>query len=101
MRTNSSLPLHANECNVRLRQMRIKTVTALGELVRDQRKQHGWSQSELAEKAEVSRLWIGQFEKGKETVEVGKVLQTLRALGLSLEVDQPRSGVLIGGLLRA
>ena len=39
------------------RGMRIKTVETLGELVRDQRKQRGWSQTALAEKAGVSRLW--------------------------------------------
>jgi y4mF family transcriptional regulator len=65
--------------------MRIKTVGTLGELVRDQRKQRGWSQTQLAEKAEVSRLWIGHLEKGKETVEFGLVLKTLRALELNLE----------------
>ncbi len=65
--------------------MRIKTVETLGELVRDQRKQRGWSQSRLAEKVGVSRLWVGQFEKGKETVEMGLVLKTLRALDLSLD----------------
>lgn len=64
--------------------MRIKTVEMLGELVRDQRKQRGWSQSKLAEKVGVSRLWVGQFENGKETVELGLVLKTLRALDLSL-----------------
>jgi transcriptional regulator with XRE-family HTH domain len=42
--------------------MRIKTVGTLGELVRGQRKQRGWSQSQLAEKVGVSRLWVGQFE---------------------------------------
>ena len=65
--------------------MRIKTVETLGELVRDQRKQRGWSQGELAEKIGVSRLWVGQFENGKETVELGLVLKALRALDLSLE----------------
>lgn len=66
--------------------MRIKTVETLGELVRDQRKQRGWSQSRLAEKVGVSRLWVGQFENGKETVELGLVLKTLRALDLTLDV---------------
>lgn len=65
--------------------MRIKTVETLGELVRDQRKQRGWSQSRLAENVGVSRLWVGQFENGKETVELGLVLKTLRALDLSLD----------------
>ena len=80
--------------------MRIKTVSAFGELVRDQRKQRGWSQSELAEKAGVSRLWIGQFEKGKETVELGKVLKTLRALDVSLDAGLLRVSPFPEGVLK-
>ena len=65
--------------------MRIKTVEMLGELVRDQRKRRGWSQTRLAEKAGVSRLWIGHLERGKGSVELGLVLKTLRVLDLNLE----------------
>lgn len=67
--------------------MRIKTAGNLGSLVRNQRKQGGWSQQELAEKIGASRLWVSQFENGKETVEFGLVLKTLSALKLSLEVS--------------
>jgi len=71
--------------------VRIKTIKSLGELVRDQRKQKGWSQSKLAQQAGVSRLWVGHLEGGKESVEVGLVLKTLRVLGLSLEASIQRS----------
>ena len=77
--------------------MRIRTVTILGELVRDQRKQRGWSQSQLAEKGGVSRLWVGHLEKGKETVELGLVLQTLRALEINLEAFLNKSDPFVGG----
>ncbi len=77
--------------------MRIKTVGTLGELVRDQRKQRGWSQSQLAEKVGVSRLWVGQFENGKESVELGLVLKALRALDLSLEASLIRKSSFTGG----
>lgn len=76
--------------------MRIKTVGTLGELVRDQRKQRGWSQTQLAEKVGVSRLWVGQFENGKESVELGLVLKTLRALDISLEAGLLRKNPLVG-----
>ncbi len=78
--------------------MRIKTVGTLGELVRDQRKQRGWSQTQLAEKVNVSRLWVGQFENGKETVELGLVLKALRALDLKLEVGLLSNSPLAGEL---
>ena len=69
--------------------MRIKSVGNLGDLVRDQRKQRGWSQTRLAEKVGVSRLWISQLENGKESVEFGLVLKTLRALDLLLDASKP------------
>lgn len=68
--------------------MRIKTAENLGQLVQDQRKQRGWSQTHLAEKVGVSRLWVSQFENGKESVELGLVLKTIRALDLLLDVTK-------------
>ena len=65
--------------------MRIKTVEMLGELVRDQRKRRGWSQTRLAEQAGLSRLWIGHLERGKGSVELGLVLKAMRVLDLNLE----------------
>lgn len=79
--------------------MRIKTVETIGELVRDQRKQRGWSQSQLAEKVGVSRLWISQFENGKETVEMGLVLKTLWSLDLQLDASKVTTNPFPVGLL--
>lgn len=79
--------------------MRIKSVENLGQLVSDQRKQRGWSQTQLAEKVGVSRLWISQLENGKESVEFGLVLKTLRALDLALEVSKQTANPFPGGLL--
>lgn len=79
--------------------MRIKSVENLGQLVCDQRKQRGWSQTRLAEKVGVSRLWISQLENGKESVEFGLVLKTLRALDLLLDVSKLTKNPFPGGLL--
>lgn len=68
--------------------------------MRDQRKQRGWWQSQLAEKVGVSRLWVGQFENGKESVELGLVLKTLRTLDLSLEAGRLKSNPFEGGPLK-
>lgn len=92
-RTNAITNLNAKVCNISFAierfhasflSMRIKTPEMLGELVRDQRKMRGWSQTSLAEKVGVSRLWISQFENGKASVELGLVLKTLRELNLGL-----------------
>jgi putative transcriptional regulator len=80
--------------------MRIKAATTLGELVRDQRKQRGWSQGQLAEKVGVSRLWVSQFENGKETVELGLVLKTLREMNLGLDAGPLKSNPFAEGPLK-
>jgi HTH-type transcriptional regulator/antitoxin HipB len=79
--------------------MRIKTADTLGELVRDQRKHRGWSQTQLAEKVGVSRLWISQLENGKESVEFGLVLKTIRALDLQLDAFKQTKNPFPGGIL--
>jgi putative transcriptional regulator len=79
--------------------MRIKTADTLSQLVQDQRKQRGWSQSQLAEKVGVSRLWVSQFENGKESVEFGLVLKTLRALALTLDASLQKENPFEGGPL--
>ncbi len=57
---------------------------SLGLLVRQRRREMGWSQSRLAEAAEVSRPWISELEGGKSTAELGLVFSVLQALGLRL-----------------
>jgi len=55
--------------------------------VRGRRKSLGWTQSELANRAHVSRQWISEFEAGKPTAELGLVIRLLDALELRLTVD--------------
>ena len=74
--------------------VRVKSVRSIGALVRDQRKERGWSQTELAGKVGVSRLWIGNLEKGKESVEAGLLMKTLRVLGLALDVSPEKQPAL-------
>ncbi len=69
--------------------MRIHSSKDLGALVRDRRKSSGWTQAELAERANVKPLWISQFERGKSTAQVGLVLRTFKALGIELWTQNP------------
>ena len=68
--------------------MLVRSVKDLGALVRDRRKQLGWSQSVLASKIGVKRLWVSQFEAGKATAHIGLVMRALRALGLELQATE-------------
>lgn len=68
--------------------MLVHSVSELGALVRDRRNQLGWSQSRLASKIGVQRLWVSQFEAGKTTVHIGLVMRALRALELEMQIAE-------------
>ena len=67
--------------------MRIRTPLDLGFVIRDRRRKLGLSQTELARKAGVGRQWIVAIERGKSGAELGLVLRTFSALGLSLTTN--------------
>ena len=70
--------------------MLIRSPKALGALIRKRRSELGIDQAELASRAGTTRHWIMDVEKGKPTVELVRVLRTLEALELEIEV-RPRS----------
>lgn len=61
----------------------------LGTLVRDRRERLGWTQQELADRADTTRQWISRFEKGASDVTLERALAVLRVLNLDLEVRRP------------
>ena len=66
------------------------TYTArLAKVLRSVRRERGFTQAEVAERAGVSRSWLIEFESGKPTVEVGKVMSVVRALGVCVEIASP------------
>ena len=75
--------------------MMIQTASDLGALVHNRRGALELSQQALALRAGVSVRWLKAFEAGKWTAEIGLVLRTVGALGLTLSViDAPApSGV--------
>lgn len=66
--------------------MRIRTAADLGASIRERRVKLGMDQSDLAKKAGTSRKWIVEVEQGKPRAEIGLVLRTLKALGVSLDI---------------
>ena len=58
----------------------------MGAVIRSSRKAIGSSQAQLAPRAGVGVRFISELERGKPTAELGKVLDTLHALGLELKV---------------
>ncbi|MCA1803808.1 MAG: helix-turn-helix domain-containing protein [Xanthomonadaceae bacterium] len=67
----------------------IQTVEALGQLARAHRKQRKLTLDTVSGLGNLSPRFLSEFERGKETAEIGKVLKALRTLGLEVIV-QPR-----------
>ena len=71
-----------------------RSVTRLGTAVTGLRKRRGYTQAELARRADVSRQWLVALENGRtEGLEVGRLMRLLETLDASLvirdEGDQP------------
>jgi len=64
--------------------MRERTAVDIGALIRDRRIKLGLKQQALADKVGVSRQWLIEVEKGKQRAEIGLVMRTIQALGISL-----------------
>ena len=73
--------------------MNIISVKDLASLVKQERKNHGWTQVQLAERSGVSRDWIIALEQAKPSVELALVLRTLKALNLPLAINKPSQPV--------
>ena len=67
--------------------MLTRTPADLGAFIRDRRTKLGLDQRSLAQKVGISRKWIVEIEKGKPRAEIGLILRTLKALGVSLELN--------------
>lgn len=70
----------------------IRTPDELGRLIRQQRKRQRLRQADLAAMIGASHVFLGDVEKGKPTVQLGRVLKLLEELGLTLRVDTRDDG---------
>lgn len=68
------------------------TVREAAAVVRELRDQAGWTQSELAAKARVSRSFIADVEAGKASVESSKLFDVFQALGFEIALMDRNSG---------
>ena len=65
---------------------KINSVSELGALVRQHRKSQQVRITDLSDLAMISARLIGEFERGKESCQIGKVLQILKFLGLEIRI---------------
>lgn len=66
--------------------MRVRTSRDIGSIIHTARKDAGLSQTELAQLSGCSQRFVSQLERGKRTAELGKVLDVIGALGLSMNL---------------
>lgn len=64
----------------------MQTVKEMGEAVRQTRKRLGVTQRDLAMTAGTGLRFVVELEQGKETLQIGKVLDVLHAVGLRLDL---------------
>jgi len=67
--------------------MEVRSVKDVGELVRKKRKEQGLTQAELALWCEVGVRFISELERGKATIEAGKLLKVISMLSLRTLVE--------------
>ena len=68
---------------------RVQTPEELGRLARAHRKHRHLTLETISGLGNLSTRFLSEFERGKETAEIGKVLKALRTLGLEV-IIQPR-----------
>lgn len=64
----------------------MKTMVEIGASVRRERKRLGVTQAELAMSAGTGLRFVVDLERGKSTVQAGKLLEVLHALGLRVDI---------------
>jgi len=76
---------------------KIARVADIGAAIRAKRLAIGMQQEQLAALADVGPRFLSEVENGKETAEIGKVLQVLRRLGLDVSITPRGGGAPSGG----
>lgn len=66
---------------------------ALARAVRARRQALGLTQEEVADLADCSERFVYMLERGKDTVQLAKLLQVLRILGLGLRIAPGRGEI--------
>lgn len=67
----------------------LSSVQELGILIRATRKNQKIRMDDVAGSAGVGPVFVREVERGKETVQLGKVMQLLDELGIELKADVP------------
>ena len=64
----------------------IHDAKTLGRAIRNRRKELGYTQAFLADYAGVSASFLSELENGKETIQVGKMMEVVSLLGMDIQI---------------
>lgn len=67
--------------------MKIINTESIGKVIRERRKQLGYTQGFIADFTGLSVSFISDVERGKSTAEIGKIIMLINTLGLDLIVE--------------
>ena len=69
----------------------IDNLEQIGAWIRSVRKAQGLRQDDVAAMVGASHVFLGDVERGKGTVQLGKVFEVLRELGIDVLLDLPQA----------
>ena len=72
-----------------------KLSTNFANKIRQERKALGLNQTELAEMAGTGINFVSQLEMGKESIRLDKLLAILKVLGLEMQLQRGKRGLVI------
>lgn len=72
------------------RRYKIIDAPGFGNVLREERRRHGYTQQEVADYSGVGITFVSQLERGKPTAELGKALRVMQTLGIDFFAE-PRS----------
>jgi len=69
----------------------IQSAADIGRIIRASRKAQGLRLDDVAGGAQLSPVFVGDAERGKDTAQIGKVLHLMHELGVRISVEIPDS----------
>lgn len=69
----------------------VQSVADIGAIIRASRKAQTLRLDDVAGGAQLSPVFVGDVERGKESAQIGKVLRLMRELGVKLTLEIPDS----------
>lgn len=67
--------------------MLVSNIEEIGKIVRAKRKKMSLTQSDLAAVCGTGLRFISELENGKQTLEIGKVLNVIQMLGININLE--------------